>query len=440
MSSLKVFLLGGTKYKSYQKNLIDKGLDVKAVSDLTDSLLETIIDVDKFVIVDKDFDINSNMRVFKKLCTYEFFSTKEIVFIGMEGRDTIEYFDLALSESGKEYKVRRYFDKYININSVYMYIVNMSKGKNKAKNVYKRIYREPFEEKVYPTPEPLTEPYLETDKDTSRLEEYNRIKKQLMFSRDEIINDKIELENKTEVPNLDISEDEVKLKDRFLNVVGVSGERKSGRTVFITALLSSLIKLHKEVLVIDCQENSSTANLINYYYEVDNFNLSEHNNFKDIQDFLSEGDNAVSVLNMNIKDIDIIITIIDEIKEYFDLFSIVIIDLPIFSSKYNSVISLCAKMFFTCSDRKVDVDALANLIGEFDNGTIVVSDVFNSIPDIETYTPKEIRNIFKKKFNKVQVTSKCTLSGLDVDESLALLLLGNILKGDEDEDDGDNQE
>lgn len=438
---MDIYLLGGKRHKAIADYLSDKGINVKqSVERLTESVWEELIDVDKFVIVDSDFDIASNMGIFMTLLNCDFFNAKEIVFIGDTNRTTSLYFKAALEKANRPIKFRRYEEEELSSPTIYLLILDQERDTETKVNIYSNVYRELEETKTIITEDPIREATEHTTfRNYSDLIKYDKLKEELVYSKDEMIQDSSIAPRI--VSQSDVNED-IEQLEKFVEkgnpIVVETGEPKSGVSTSISTLVSSLVKLDKSILVIDCKQNESTTQMITNFYEPSVLNMKDcKNNLKLLEDYFSDDEETLCVVNMNasVIDKDIILSLLRMIEKYFYQFHIVIFDIPLGESQYNNILYKANKLFINCPNREIDVKSLIrtiNSLGLKRDFTLITTAVFNEISDINFLETRDIKKLIKNNTEcDVKITSKFQVNGLASTEVLATKLVGTVLEESE---------
>lgn len=231
-----------------------------------------------------------------------------------------------------------------------------------------------------------------------------------------------------------------KVKDVYKNVYTVTGEGRSGKTVFSYALAKSASTLHK-VLVIDCD-------LVNLGLSALTEQQKDYATVMVLQDFKSDFKNALRTLvNTNTK-LNVIASNTSTLKElgnvdplsflsmlayscmkYFDM---IVIDIPINSlDKVVPLIQKSDKMILTVPTSMSGLYSTVKSINELKlledfpttRKLLVPVNMFNTIKKSEPLTGRSVKQLISEVYQEVYGTeivamTDIEISSFDIDESL----------------------
>jgi cellulose biosynthesis protein BcsQ len=406
------------------------------------------IDAEKLVLLDKyqdNRDIMNELIVLKSLMQWEFFRVKEILFLIKSAHsDYSEYIQLIMRDLAFEaFEIK--IDPEYTASNVYNYILGLEKEEREERNKWTTIFRQRKDrtsQNIYMPDVDRKHTYVPYS--YASIVEYDRMREDIVrMSADKITREKDEI-RKDSFYNGDGDIPEFENLDIFSvpreNLILITGEQSSGKSTITVGFATSAAHCDKRVLVVDAQENNSTAINIEILKmrsnvlkmgELSGIGLSPINRWLEA----SEGFklNCISGVGFegdyNVK-LNLIKYIMSEIPT--NHFDVIFVDFPL--TKYREMLQLIIKsrkIIITTSLKLSNVISMLNSLDGVDTDRFVAAsklvmpvEMYSKIGDSGYLTVKDLSDMVSKRMQNTRVTSEVRFVGLNVSADLFSAVLG----------------
>lgn len=266
---IKLMLIAGSKTDELADFLTQRGTFVvdfkyQSLNSAADSVLSSIIKVDKFVYVynvntenaSASTNIRSDMQVLQNMLTHNgFFSAGEFIFLTGTGEvesQAKKYFSAVMSGCNIQNFSIHALDSLASFSSIYDSLIGITQNKD-FKNSYRKLYRMSRDDDAIMAYEPrddraaIIEPF-----DFERMRAWDdRMANAVNLESQDAINDGDETEHST-LNNPDFGSAEVQPLQDNRDFIVITGSGKTGKATWAVQLANAAIQCKRSVLLLDC--------------------------------------------------------------------------------------------------------------------------------------------------------------------------------------------